>query len=59
MLNREDLIDAYAIRIVDGMDMDTLVVYAIEKLREDLETWSEDVLREDVAEYAPDLLEEA
>ena len=57
-MNKNDLISEYAALVVDGMDMTTLCVYAIEKMRGDLETYSDDELIEEVREYYPHLLEE-
>ena len=57
MKNREDLIGEYADRVVDGMDMDSLVVYALDKMMEDLRTYSDEDLRDEIAEFYPDLLE--
>jgi hypothetical protein len=57
-LNRDDLIREYAYRIVDGMDMDTLVSWAIDTLAERLEDLPDEDLRNEIADYYPDLLEE-
>jgi hypothetical protein len=61
MLNideRYTLEDTYALHIVDGMDMDTLIQFAYEKIKENLETMSEEELIENVQEYAPHLLDD-
>ena len=55
--NREDLIGEYAGRVVDGMDMDSLVVYALDKMMEDLRTYSDEDLHDEIAAFYPDLLE--
>ena len=57
MLNREDLIAQYAARIVEGMDTDTLVMYAIGQLMEDLRTMTDDDLTDEIENFYPDLLE--
>lgn len=57
MKNREDLIGEYADRVVDGMDMDSLVVYALDKMMEDLRTYSDEDLHDEIAAFYPDLLE--
>ena len=57
-MNREDLISNYVERIVDSFDMDALVSYAIDKLRDDLRTYSDEELRTEIMDYYPDLLEE-
>ena len=56
-MEREDLIGAYAERVVDGMDMDTLVMYAIERMMDDLRTYSDEQLEDEVMDFYPDLLE--
>lgn len=55
-MNRDDLISEYAALVVDGMDMETLCMYAIEKIRDDLKTYSDEDLIEEVREYYPHLL---
>ena len=57
-LNRDDLIREYAYRIVDGMDVDTLVTWAIDTLAERLEDLPDEDLRTEIADFYPDLLEE-
>ena len=57
MLNREDLINEYVERMVDGMDFTTLAVIAFEKLRDDLRTYTDEQLRTEIMDYYPDLLE--
>ena len=58
MLNREDVIGNYAYRITEDMDMDTLVMYAMDKMMQDLRSYTDEELLAEVKEYAPDLLEE-
>ncbi|MFZ9503958.1 MAG: DUF7326 family protein [Cyclobacteriaceae bacterium] len=48
---------ALAERIVEGMDMDTLVTYAIERLTEAYSNLSPTQLMAEATEFAPDLLE--
>jgi hypothetical protein len=57
-MTRDELISEYVTRIVDGMDMDTLVTYAHDCLASVLETYSEEDLRAEIADFYPDLLEE-
>lgn len=57
-MNRDDLISAYAERVVDGMDMETLCMYAIEKIRSDLKTYTDDDLFAEIRDYYPELLGE-
>ena len=57
MSPKETLAQALAERIVEGMDMDTLVTYAIETLFQNYSSYTEDQLRAEVSEYAPDLLD--
>ena len=55
-MNRDDLISEYAALVVDGMDMETLCMYAIEKIRDDLKTYTDEQLEDEVREYYPHLL---
>lgn len=55
-MNREDLISEYAALVVDGMDMEMLCMYAIEKIRDDLRTYSDEDLIEEVRDFYPHLL---
>jgi hypothetical protein len=57
MLNREDLIAEYAERIVEGMDVDTLVMYAIDQLMDGLRTYTDEDLAAEIEDFYPDLLE--
>jgi hypothetical protein len=57
-MTKDELIGEYATRIVEGMDMDTLVAYAIDQLIDGLHTMSEENLRAEIADFYPDLLEE-
>jgi len=44
--------------MVHDMDGDSLMVYALEKLREDYSQYSDEVLLAEISEYYPELLEE-
>lgn len=57
MQNRDSLIYTFAERMVYDMDGDTLAMYALERLREDYDQYSDEQLLAEVAEYYPDLLE--
>lgn len=57
MLNREELIGQYAERIVEGMDTDTLVMYAIDQLMDSLRTYTDEDLAAEIEDFYPDLLE--
>jgi len=57
-MTKDDLIREYAYRIVDGMDVDTLVSWAIDTLAERLEDLPDEDLRNEIADFYPDLLEE-
>ena len=56
-LNHTDLATAMAERIVEGMDLDTLVAYATERLVEHFIALTPTQLVTEVTEFAPDLLE--
>jgi hypothetical protein len=56
-MNHTELATALAERIVEGMDMDTLVTYAIERLTEAYSNLSPTQLMAEATEFAPDLLE--
>ena len=57
MLNREDLIAQYAESIVEGMDMETLAIYAIEQLMDGLRTMTDTDLTAEIEDFYPELLE--
>jgi hypothetical protein len=57
-MTRDELINEYVTRIVDGMDMDTLVVYAHNCMAISMELLSDEDLRAEIADFYPDLLEE-
>ena len=58
MVNRDELIEAYAERIVGGMDMKELWAYALEHLQEGLSSYSDDELLAEIEDFAPDLIGE-
>ena len=41
----------YAMMIVDGMDMDSLVTIAVESIEENLKDWDLDDVKEDIVEH--------
>jgi len=51
------LISDYATSVVDGMDLDTLVQFAYERIVENLETMTEAEVLENIQEFAPHLLD--
>ena len=55
---REELIEAFAEFVVEGMDMDSLVTYAIERLVVAYGQEDESHLIEQIEHFAPHLLEE-
>ncbi len=57
-MTKDELIGEYVDRIVDGMDIDTLVSYAHDGLAGALEKLSDEDLRAEIADFYPDLLEE-
>lgn len=58
MKNIDELRREYTERVVDGMDMDTLVNFVFEQIMTNLEDYSEEQLKSEVNEYYPDLLDE-
>jgi len=57
-MTKDELIGEYVTRIVEDMDMDTLVSYAHDCLTSALVTLSDEDLRTEIADFYPDLLEE-
>ena len=55
---RIDLEVKYAEHIVEGMDMDTLVQFALDCLSDNLMKMDDDTFLADVREYAPHLLDD-
>lgn len=58
MLDRNLLIEEYASRIVEGMDMDDMYNFVYETLVERLNSYNDAELVNEVSEYYPDLVEE-
>lgn len=58
MVNRDKLLNEYVLEVVEGMDTATLVSYAIDALRAELDRlYTTDELVAEVQEYYPHLLE--
>jgi hypothetical protein len=55
-INQDELIDAYAQQILDGMDYKTMERFVYDTLVENLTNYSEDELIAEVSEYNPELL---
>lgn len=58
MLDRNTLIEEYASRIVEGMDMDDMYAFVHETLCERLDDYTTPDLINEVANFYPDLVEE-
>ena len=41
----------YAQMIVDGMDMDTLIIFAIESIEQNIKDWDEDDVKEEILDH--------
>jgi hypothetical protein len=41
----------YAEMIVEGMDMDTLIVFAVESIEQNIKDWDEDDVKSEVLDY--------
>ena len=52
------LIEAFAEFVVEGMDMDSLVTYAVERLTDAYAESEESAVIEEIKNFAPHLLEE-
>ena len=46
----DTLKDNYAYHIVDGMDMNTLITFAVETIAHNMETWTEEELKEEIVD---------
>jgi hypothetical protein len=57
-MTHEEMAEALAVEMVDGMDIDTLVMYAVDNLRNYYSTLSTAELHKEVEEFYPHLLEE-
>jgi hypothetical protein len=55
---RAQLVEAYAERVVDGMDMDEVLELAFEAITTRLATYTDEDLLEEVTDFYPDLVEE-
>jgi len=55
---RDEVVDAYVERIIDGLDMDDLIEFAKGKMYDTLETYSDNELISEVGAYYPDLVED-
>lgn len=58
MKKRRELQSKLVYRIVEGMDMDTLVQYAQDQLHKEFDWFSNEELVNEVRDYYPDLLED-
>jgi hypothetical protein len=56
--DRDSLLQDYAEQVVDTMDMDTLVMFAMDTIMERMSQFSDNDIVEEVNEYYPELLEE-
>ena len=53
-MNREQLDQFklnYAEMIVEGMDMDTLITFAVESIEQNIKDWDEDDVKEEILDY--------
>ena len=44
----------YAEMIVEGMDMDTLITFAVESIEQNIEDWDEDDITSEILDYYGD-----
>jgi hypothetical protein len=58
-MNRQELIENYVDRILEGMSTKDLMRIVGDQLEENFSTYSDDELITEVEEYYPDLLESA
>jgi len=49
-INLENLKNAYATMIVDGMDMDSLIILAVESIEQNLQNYDVNDLKEEVCD---------
>ena len=47
----DKLKDNYAYLIVDGMDMDSLITFAVETVAHNLETWTEEEVKGEILDH--------
>ena len=57
IMNKDDLIDAYAQKLLDSMDMKTMEIFVYDTLVENLTNYTEEELITEVTDYYPELLE--
>ena len=50
----DTLKDNYAYLIVDGMDMNSLITFAVETIAHNMETWTEEELKEEILDLYGD-----
>ena len=55
---RDELIDAYAWRVVDDMDLKTLCQWCAETIAHDFDTETDEYVIETINDYYPDLVKE-
>ena len=46
----DKLRDNYAYHIVDGMDMDSLITFAVETIAQNMETWTEEEVKGEIVD---------
>ena len=54
---RNQLVEAYAERVIDGLDMDEVLELAFEAISSRLETYSDEELLNEVSDFYPDLVD--
>lgn len=50
----DKLKENYANLIVDGMDMDTLITFAVESIEQNIKDWDEDDVKSEILDYYGD-----
>jgi len=58
VFDREELIEKYALQILDSMDMKTMEQFVMDTLTDNLNSYSDEELITEVEEYYPELIEE-
>ena len=43
--------ERYAYHIVDGMDMNTLITFAVESIEQNIKDWDEDDVKSEILDY--------
>ena len=59
IMNKADLIDAYAQQLLDSMDMKTMERFVYDTIVENLTDYTDEELITEVTDYYPELLESA